>query len=146
MGARPLKRSAAQWLFVVCGVWLVSLGFYFIFVRPPLLPEDVRYMGTHPEAVRAALPGLAAWLGKVFTVMGGFMTGAGVLVTYVALRVMPHQPPGTVGALVLVGALTVGLMSAVNFALGSDFRWLLLAPPVLWAAAVLTLLGGRATG
>lgn len=102
-------------------------------------------MGAAPEAVRLALPGLAAWLGKVFTVMGGFMTGAGVLVTYVALRVMPRQLPGTVGALVLVGALTVGLMSAVNFALGSDFKWVLLAPPMLWAAAVLTLLGGRAT-
>lgn len=103
-------------------------------------------MGGDLEAVRVALPGLAAWLGKVFTVMGGFMAGAGVLVTYVALRVLPRQPAGTLAALLLTGALTVGLMSAVNFALGFDFRWLLFAPPVLWAAAaVLALIGGRAT-
>lgn len=102
-------------------------------------------MGAELEAVRVALPGLAAWLGKVFTVMGGFMAGAGVLVTYLALRVLPRQLAGTLAALVLTGCLTVGLMSAVNFALGSDFRWVLLAPPVLWAAAVLALIGGRAT-
>jgi len=28
-------------------------------------------------------------------------------------------------------------MSAMNFALHSDFRWVLLLPPLLWAAAVI---------
>jgi hypothetical protein len=28
----------------------------------------------------------------------------------------------------------------VNFALGSDFKWVLLAPPVLWLAAGVSLL------
>lgn len=102
-------------------------------------------MAADAQTLQVALPGLAAWLGKVFTVMGGFMTGAGVLVTYVALRVLPQQPAGALAALVLAGAMTVGLMSAVNFALVSDFRWLLLAPPVLWSLAALALLGSRAS-
>jgi hypothetical protein len=55
---------------------------------------------------------------------------------------MPARLGGTGWALALVGALTVGLMSAVNFALHSDFRWLLILPPIVWAAA--TLLHARA--
>jgi hypothetical protein len=33
---------------------------------------------------------------------------------------------------VSTGALTVGLMSAINFVLHSDFRWLLVLPPIRW--------------
>jgi hypothetical protein len=32
--------------------------------------------------------------------------------------------------------LTVALMSAVNFVLHSDFRWVLLVPPLAWAIAL----------
>ena len=39
---RPGHRSLGDWLFVACGVWLISLGGYFLFERPPLLPEDLR--------------------------------------------------------------------------------------------------------
>lgn len=46
-------------------------------------------------------------------------------------------------ALALVGVLTVGLMSAVNSALGSDFMWLLAVPPLVWAAAVALHARGR---
>jgi hypothetical protein len=105
--AQPPKRSVAQWLFAACGVWLVGLGLYFMFVRPPLLPEDVRYMGADPEAVRGAIPGLTAWLGVVFTVMGGFMAGAGVLVGYFGGMVLPLRPRGAARVLALTGASTV---------------------------------------
>lgn len=134
------KRGAAKWLFLASGVWLIGLGLYFIFVRPALLPEDIRFMGAEAEAVRATLPGLAAWLGKVFTVMGGFMAGAGVLVAYLGWTVLPTCRRGAAVALTVAGALTVGLMSAVNFALHSDFRWLLLVPAVVWALASVILL------
>ena len=139
---RPAHRGLAAWLFIACGVWLLGLGFYFIFIRPALLPEDLRYMGTDAQALKTALPGLALWLGKVFTVMGGFMAGTGALVAYFAFQVLPQRPAGALAVMVLTGTLTVVLMSAVNFALGSDFRWLLLGPPVVWLAAVLALLGG----
>ena len=50
-----------------------------------------------------------------------------------------------VGAYVIAGLLSVVMMSAVNFALASDFRWLLVAPVIFWLAAVITV-GRRAFG
>jgi len=135
MGAA--RRGPAEWLIASCGVWHIGLGLYFIFVRPALLPEDVRYLGADLEALQAVAPHLTGWLGKVFTVMGGFMSGAGVLIAYFGWKVMPLRPRGTAAVLVGTGALTLGLMSAVNFALHSDFRWLLVLPPIGWAVAVI---------
>ena len=114
--------ATATWLLIACGVWLVGLGLYFIALRPPLLPEDPRFMGTTLEQIRAAVPGLEGWLKNVFRVMGGFMAGAGVLTLFVATVAMPSRLKGTSWALAISGALTVVLMSATNFALQSDFR------------------------
>jgi hypothetical protein len=134
---RPAKRrSAAEWLIASCGVWHIGLGLYFIFVRPALLPEDIRYIAADVNALQAVAPQLGDWLGKVFTVMGGFMAGAGVLIGYFGWMILPSRPRWATCVLVLVGALTLLLMSAVNFALHSDFRWLLAAPPLAWFAAV----------
>lgn len=33
-------------VFAACGVWMILLGVYFILLRPALLPEDPRFMGT----------------------------------------------------------------------------------------------------
>ena len=129
------RRGLAEWLIAACGLWLIGLGLYFIFVRPALLPEDVRYIGTDLQALQALAPRLADWHGKVFTVMGGFMAGSGLLIAYFGGVVMPTRPRGATLVLVLVGALTLVLMSGVNFTLHSDFRWLLAAPPLVWAAA-----------
>lgn len=128
-----------QWVFAACGVWLVGLGLYFVFVRPALLPEDLRYMGADADALQAAVPGLTAWLGKVFTVMGGFMAGTGVLVLHLALHALPRRPGGTLLSLTLVGVATVVLMSGVNFALHSDFRWLLAVPALAWVVGLILL-------
>ncbi|WP_231972909.1 hypothetical protein [Variovorax sp. HW608] len=109
---------------------------YFIFVRPALLPEDLGYIGVDAQVLHAAAPRLADWLAKVFTVMGGFMTGAGVLIAYLGWKVMPLRTQGITAALALAGAATLVLMSAVNFALQSDFRWLLALPPIAWFVAL----------
>ena len=69
---------------------------------------------------------------KVFTVMGGFMAGAGVLTVFVAAIAMPLRLKATSWAIAVSGALTVALMSWTNFELDSDFKWLLLAPAVAW--------------
>ena len=79
----------ASWMLIACGGWLVALGFYFIILRPPLLPEDARFMGATLAQIHAAVPTIDAWLKKVFTVMGGFMAGAGVLTLFVAVVAMP---------------------------------------------------------
>ena len=130
------RLHVSSWTLTACGVWLVGLGLYFIFLRPPLLPEDPRFMGTTLEQLRIAVPGLEAWLHKVFIVMGGFMAGAGVLAVFVAAVALPLRSTGSAWALAISGALTVMLMSATNFALQSDFRWLLLLPALLWFAGL----------
>jgi hypothetical protein len=120
----------------ICGVWLVALGFYFSVLRPPLLPEDLRFMGTTLATLRVAVPGLEDWLQRVFIVMGGFIAGAGVLTVFVATVAMPLRLRGTESAIALAGALTVATMSAANFALHSDYRWLLLMPVLIWLAGL----------
>ena len=128
-------------LILGCGVWLIALGLYFMVLRPPLLPEDPRFMGTTLEQLRLTAPGLEGWLQKVFAVMGGFMAGAGVLTVLVATVVMPARLKGTSWALALAGVLTVTLMSAT--ALRSDFRWLLLVPALVWIAGLVLFVKGR---
>jgi hypothetical protein len=129
-------------MLVACGAWLVGLGFYFIVLRPPLLPEDVRFLGTTIDSLRSSLPGLERWLSKVFTVMGGFMAGAGVLTVFIARTAIPFRMRGTGLVVAFTGVLTVALMSAANFVLQSDFKWILLGPPLLWFSALLSYMSG----
>ena len=128
---------------MACGGWLVALGLYFIALRPPLLPEDARFLGVTLVQIRSALPGVENWLGKVFVVMGGFMAGTGMLAFFVAAVAVPLRLKGTSWAIAGSGALTVALMSAVNFAIASDFRWLLVLPAVVWLASLVLYLDGR---
>ena len=75
--------------------------------------------------------------------MGGFMAGAGVLTVFVATVAMPQRLKGTSLAMALSGALTVVLMSATNFALYSDFRWLLFVPALVWLAGLAFYITGH---
>ena len=50
------KRVISTWLLMACGGWLVGLGIYFLVLRPPLLPEDLRFMGTTLTQLREAAP------------------------------------------------------------------------------------------
>ena len=95
MNAVSKNRQVSAGMIIACGVWLVGLGLYFIVLRPPLLPEDPRFMGTTLAQIRTAVPGLESWLRKVFTVMGGFMASAGVLTVFVATAAMPARLKGT---------------------------------------------------
>ena len=143
MSARIRARHVSTWMLIACGIWLVSLGLYFIFLRPPLLPEDTRFMGSSLAQVRAAVPGLEGWLQRVFIVMGGFMAGAGVLTVFLAWVAMPSRLIGTSCAIAIPGLLTVALMSAINFDLHSDFRGLLLVPALVWLAGFVLYISRR---
>lgn len=143
MSARIRTHPLSTWMLIACGIWLVSLGLYFIFLRPPLLPEDTRFMGSSLAQVRATVPGVEGWLQRVFIVMGGFMAGTGVLTVFVAWVAMPSHLKGTSWAIAMFGALTVALMSAINFDLHSDFRWLLLVPALVWLAGLVLHIARR---
>lgn len=126
----------ASWLLTASVIWLVGLGAYFIALRPPPLPEDPRFIGTSLERLRQSVPGLESWLQIVFTVMGGHMVGVGILTVFVARVAMPRRLTGTGWVLALAGLSTVALMSAMNFVLHSDFRWVLFVPVAIWTAGV----------
>ena len=143
MRAQSVLRRFSIWIFVASGIWLIGLGAYFMFARPPLLPEDLRYLGSSAFQVEVLLPQLALWLRNVFTVMGGFIAGCGVLTIFVSVRAVPQCLQGTGIALGCTGLLTVATMSWTNFVLDSDFKWLLLAPAVAWLLGLASYGAGR---
>ena len=140
MKPKPELMQPSGKVFLACGFWLIALGLYFIFLRPALLPEDPKYIGSSLEAIRAALPGLERWLGHVFNVMGGFMVATGAITVLAAYRFLARRERGTFAALAVAGAASVALMSATNFLLHSDFRWPLLLPALLWLVGLLCYL------
>ena len=134
----PMQPSGK--VFLVCGLWLIALGLYFMFLRPALLPEDPAFIGSPLEAIRTAIPGLERWLSHVFNVMGGFMVATGAMTVLVAYRFLARRERCTFAALAVAGAASVALMSATNFLLHSDFRWPLLLPALLWLVGLLCYL------
>jgi len=132
--AVPLKPSSL--MLALGGVILIGLGLYFIFVRPALLPEDPRFMGTTLEQIRSNLPGLLLWLPRVFWVMGGYMVSSGLLTFYLARTSFCSRTSGAAWVAALSGLSSIGLMVVVNFLIDSDFKWLLLAFTAPWVAAL----------
>jgi hypothetical protein len=130
------KVSLSSTSLVFEGVILMGLGLYFIFIRPPLLPEDPRYMGTTLAEIQAIMPGLLIWLRRVFWVLGGFMFATGVLTTYVAVAVFQQLARGARSVVALAGLTSIGWMAVVNFMIDSDFKWLLLAFNLPWIVAL----------
>lgn len=86
-------------ILAVAGVALVAVGLYFILLRPPLLPEDVRYMGLSAVQLDAIRPRLEGWLTQVFRVMGGYITATGALtITLAATSFREHRWSAAIGA------------------------------------------------
>ena len=143
----PAERKVAAALLGAWGLYQLIAGLYFIFIRPTLLPEDLRAAATTLEAVHAAAPRLEAWLDWVFAVMGGQMAASGVLLLGATVGVYRGRRPDriAIAAYGAAGLLSVTLMSGVNFALESDFRWFLVMPVILWLTAMI-FLGRQAFG
>ena len=118
------------------GIILIGLGLYFIFVRPALLPEDPRFIGTTLEHVRVVLPGLLLWLPRVFWVMGGYMMSTGLLTCYMARTCFRSRAPGAAWLAALSAVTSIGLMVVGHFIIDSDFRWLLLLFTAPWLVAL----------
>lgn len=140
---RAPGASAAGILIVAWGGYQLFAGLYFIFVRPGLLPEDLRAAATTFDEIQAAAPDLESWLQLVFTVLGGQMVAVGMLLIGAGIRVRRGVPIGLIeaGAYAAAGLFSVVLMSGVNFALMSDLRWPLIAPVFLWLSAMIALRG-----
>ena len=73
------KWTLSATLLAGAGASLVLVGLYFLFLRPALLPEDVRFMAISEEQMASVGPQLEAWLSQVFDVMGGYVVATGIL-------------------------------------------------------------------
>jgi hypothetical protein len=123
-------------LLVLFGAALVLMGLYFALLRPPLLPEDLRYLGASQAQLDSIAPQLPSWLKQVFRVMGGYVAATGVLtITLAATSFGLHNRAAAVGS-IMGGLSSIGLMTAVNFAIDSDFKWVLLAIATLWLSSM----------
>ncbi len=121
---------------VLGGVILMGMGFYFVFLRPPLLSEDTRFMGATIDQIQTTLPGLAPWLARVFGVLGGYMFATGLLTVYVAATAFKTGRLGPLAVIAVSGFASIGWMAITNFAIDSDFKWTLLAFALPWAVAL----------
>lgn len=137
------KRPLSARLLGICGVILVGIGLYFIFVRPAFLPEDARCTGALLVEIQAVAPNIAQWLNKVFLVLGGYIAATGILTMYLAASPFRNRARGAGIAAALAGVTSIGLMAAVNVIIDSDFKWPLIGVAALWAIALALFWRGK---
>jgi len=124
-------------LLAIGGFLLVTMGVYFVFVRPPLLPEDYRYIGVTSSNIQENIPQLSVWLQKVFWVMGGYIFTTGLLTIFIALTAFRSRANGVFSILVISGISSIGFMTIINFIIASDFKWVLFSFSLLWVVALM---------
>lgn len=135
-------RLAAR-LLVAVGLLTVGAGLYLMVLRPPLLPEDVRFAGLDSSAVPV---GLLRWLEIVFRTFGGFVLGFGVSLAgygaFLATGRLVWLRYGVALALVV----SFGQFLVSNWMLRSDFLWPIAVLFLLALATAIGLLSGRKDG
>ena len=130
--------SYFQTALLIQGLILVGMGSYFIFLRPALLPEDLTYMGANHFDITEAMPGITGWLNKVFSVLGGYIIAAGLLIANIGLIEDQRRSTVSFVFLLLAGVSSIGLMTVINFIIDSDFKWLLLSFTLPWTFSLFT--------
>ena len=130
------KWRASTILLVVSGVCVAGIGAYFIALRPPLLAEDVRFMNLTDAEAAGLLPPITPWLAQVVKVLGGYSMATGLLVVTLAMTSFGSRSPIAFVGAALAGVASIGVMTAVNFTLNSDFKWFLAGIALLWALSL----------
>lgn len=136
MSIRTAPWRPSSTLLAVAGFIVVGVGVYFVALRPALLPEDIRFMQLSTAELSSIGPRLAPWLTNVFRVLGGYALATGLLTIALAATSFRARRPLAVAGTALGGVASVGLMAAVNFAIDSDFKWVLLGIALLWALSL----------
>jgi len=130
------RWTPSSLVLIMAGIALIGVGLYFILLRPPLLPEDVRYLALPTAQLDILRPRLELWLTQVFRVMGGYVLATGVLAVALAVTAFrAHQKGAAIGVLI-GGAASIGWMAAINFIIDSDFKWVLLGMALIWACSL----------
>jgi hypothetical protein len=136
-----MKQEIRLWtpsslVLAAAGLAVIGVGLYFIFLRPPLLPEDLRYLALPAAQLDIVTPRLSMWLAHVFTVLGGYAVATGVLAVTLAATSFRARSRGAATGAAIGGAASIGLMAAVNFSIASDFKWVLLGMALLWGCSL----------
>lgn len=131
-----LKPYSASML-ALGGFLLVGVGIYFVLLRPALLPEDYRYIGTTSAVIQENIPQLSVWLKKVFWVVGAYIFTTGWLTIFISRTSFRKRVSGAFGIIAITGISSIGSMTVVNFMIGSDFKWLLLTFTLPWVIALI---------
>jgi hypothetical protein len=114
----------------------IGVGVYMAFLRPPLLPEDIRALGVDSTSLP---PSLLRWLSVVFTTWGAFIAGFGILLLAIARSLSGARTD------VLRWTTAIGVVIAFarflwsNLVLHSDFLGFI-APLSVFALATALLL------
>jgi len=137
MAESPQPWTPSSIVLILAGISLIGVGLYFILLRPPLLPEDIRYMALPAAQLDILRPRLELWLMHVFRVMGGYVLATGTLTVTLAATAFRSYKKGAALGVLIGGAASIGWMAAVNFMIDSDFKWVLLAMALLWASSLM---------
>ncbi len=109
-------------LLVAVGLLTVGTGFYLMVLRPPLLPEDIRFAGLDPSAVPV---GLLRWLEIVFRTWGGFVLGFDVSLAGYGVFLTTGRDAWIRYGLAAALVVSFGQFLASNWMLRSDFLMLI---------------------
>ena len=131
-----MTRSLSALLLALSGAALIVIGLYFVVLRPALLPEDLRFVDQSLDRLAACAPHLADWLANVFRVMGGYILATGVLTIMLALTSFRERRRGAAFVAAVSGLASIGSMAIVNFAINSDFKWVLFGIALMWASSL----------
>ena len=104
---KKFKPYSASFL-TLGGFLLAGMGIYFVFLRAPLLPEDLRYMNTTMSFVQSTIPGFPSWIQKVLLVMGGYVFTTGLLTIYVAQTSFRLRTQGSFVMISVAGITSTG--------------------------------------
>jgi hypothetical protein len=127
-------------LLLILGILTVGTSAYFLFFRPPLLPEDIRFTGADPLLLD---PRMATWIGIVFRTWGGFMTGFGLLICAVGGSLLSGRQGVLRWGAAAAVLVAFGRFLVSNVEIRSDFKPFV---AILFAIAIATaarLLIGR---
>ena len=130
-----MRLRIAAGLLAIVGILIMGMGAYFAILRPAFLPEDLHFIGTDASALTAA-PGLTSWLRLVFLVLGAYAFTTGLFTAHIAVKAYRAERKMPVLLIAFAGLTSLGVMVAVNFAIRSDFRYLLASLGALWASSV----------
>lgn len=112
-------RVAALLLLLLSSLTLAT-GAYFLFIRPAMLPEDVRLTGMQPGLLP---PAMLSWLELVFRTLGGFIVAFGILLGAVAGYLITSRPALLSWGVAVAVVVAFSRFLASNMAIHSDFLW-----------------------